>query len=202
VQLGNPSRLFANPPLPIYPIIPNFMHQPLGPSHPSANAPSTSTNKTSGSAAVITNPQTFVVSLGGQTPQPAAPPSVAPYTGMYHPGPPSAQYPTTPYYPYPQYHPFYPPNAPQVQVQAPTATPPHATVSVMPANAPGVNQGAWSEEETERLKKLAEEGKAQGSTGEIEWDWVVNQWGNGRTRLVGLCFFWLVFLWVGLWRWE
>ena len=48
------------------------------------------------------------------------------------------------------------------------------------------NQGAWSEEETEKLKKLAEESKTQGShdNGEIDWDWVCNAWGPGRTRFV------------------
>ena len=47
------------------------------------------------------------------------------------------------------------------------------------------NQGAWSEEETEKLRKLAEESKSQGAhsaNGEIDWDWVCAAWGAGRTR--------------------
>jgi len=42
--------------------------------------------------------------------------------------------------------------------------------------------GAWSDEETERLKKLAEDCRSVGVAGEIDWDRVVNQWGNTRTR--------------------
>jgi hypothetical protein len=53
-----------------------------------------------------------------------------------------------------------------------------------PASSPGINQGTWSDEETERLKKFAEQSKSVGSSGEIEWDWVVHQWGSGRTRFV------------------
>jgi hypothetical protein len=52
------------------------------------------------------------------------------------------------------------------------------------AAAAGLNQGAWSDEETERLKKLAEQSKNVGTSGDMEWDWVVHQWGNGRTRFV------------------
>lgn len=51
--------------------------------------------------------------------------------------------------------------------------------------APGGTQGAWSEEEIDRLKKLAEQSKDMGGNqnrGEIEWDWVVQQWGTSRTR--------------------
>ena len=60
-------------------------------------------------------------------------------------------------------------------------------------NTMGVgNQGAWSEEETERLKKLAEESKTVGGqAGDIDWDWVVNKWGSGRSRLISF-YLWCV----------
>lgn len=48
--------------------------------------------------------------------------------------------------------------------------------------APGGTQGAWTEEETDRLKRLSEQSKEMSSNGEVEWDWVVQQWGNTRTR--------------------
>jgi len=44
----------------------------------------------------------------------------------------------------------------------------------------GGNQGAWSEEETKRLKKLAEEHR--NGNGEIVWDALCEKWGNSRTR--------------------
>ena len=37
------------------------------------------------------------------------------------------------------------------------------------------------------MKKLAEQSKEMGgpqNKGEIEWDWVIKQWGNSRTRHV------------------
>jgi hypothetical protein len=44
----------------------------------------------------------------------------------------------------------------------------------------GGNQGAWSEEETKRLKQLAEEHR--NGSGEIVWDALCEKWGNSRTR--------------------
>ena len=45
------------------------------------------------------------------------------------------------------------------------------------------NSGPWTEEETERLKKLAEDSKGRGGqAGEVDWDWVVTEWGHSRTR--------------------
>ena len=170
-KLANPSRLVANPPPPLYPAVPTFNAQPTSGNKGKAAAASTSQS-------VISNPQSFVVSLGqGQAPQQPSP--QASYTSVY-----PHQYPTTPYYQYPgvgvTYQGYYsgPPQTQQVQQQ------PHT----IPAAAPGVNQGSWSEEETERLKKLAEESKGKGTSGsgEIEWDWVITQWGNGRTRHVSV----------------
>ncbi|KIO21731.1 hypothetical protein M407DRAFT_80044, partial [Tulasnella calospora MUT 4182] len=42
--------------------------------------------------------------------------------------------------------------------------------------------GAWSDEETERLKTLAEQSKSRTSNGDIDWDWTVDQFGETRTR--------------------
>lgn len=137
---------------------------------------------------VITNPQSFVVSLGAQS---TYPPSQ--YPGIYASA--LGQYPTTPYYhQYPAYAPpgttYYGPP----QTQQSTAQPQlHASASTTSTAitsttaAVGGNQGAWSDEETERLKKLAEESKSTGTSGEMEWDWVVHEWGNGRTRFVLSC---------------
>lgn len=150
---------------------------------------STSTTPASTSASapqpsVITNPQSFVVPLGAQPSYPQYP--------MY---PPQGHYPTSPYYQYtpwgqPAYQgpppvvPAPPPSAPSVSV-APTPQP-TATITTTPATGGTVigNQGAWSEEETERLKNLAEESKSKGTSGEIEWEWIIGQWGISRTRLV------------------
>ncbi|KAF8225330.1 hypothetical protein L208DRAFT_1051151, partial [Tricholoma matsutake] len=54
------------------------------------------------------------------------------------------------------------------------------TVSGSLVTGAGVNQGAWSDEEW--LKKLAEDSRSAGASGEIKWDWVIHQWGNGCTR--------------------
>jgi hypothetical protein len=150
---------------------------------------STSTTAASTSASapqpsVITNPQSFVVPLGAQPSYPQYP--------MYSP---QGHYPTAPYYQYtpygqPAYYappPIVPaplPSAPSVSV-APTPQP-TATITTTPATGGTVigNQGAWSEEETERLKKLAEESKSKGTSGEIEWEWLIGQWGISRTRFV------------------
>jgi hypothetical protein len=142
----------------------------------SSSATAASPSKPS-SAPVISNPQSFVVPLTAQAAYPHA------QYPIYTPG----QYPTTPYYH--QYYPgtYYPQPVPAIQPQ-PVAT--TATVAPTPTPAPSVSAtntasssvGAWSDEETERLKKLAEDSKAVGASGDIEWDWVVHQWGNTRTR--------------------
>lgn len=66
-----------------------------------------------------------------------------------------------------------------------TSAPP--AVQQQPANASNNgSQGAWTDEEQERLKDLAEQSKSIGNAGSIEWDWVINQWGPSRTRSVKL----------------
>lgn len=124
----------------------------------------------------------------------ASPPVYPQYSTVY---PPPPQYPTAPYYQYPAYAPpgatFYTspqppmPPPPQQAIASVSAPPSTAATTPLSATGGGVNQGAWSEEETERLKKLAEESKAVGTSGDIEWDWVVHSWGNGRTRCVLRC---------------
>lgn len=200
-QIANPSQLITSPPPPMYTVVPP-MYQPA-PTQPTAtiSAPpgtaavaSTSKAATSSTTPVISNPQSFVVSLGSAQP---SYPQYPVYTA------PPGQYPSTPYYPqYSAYGtPYYPPSAqqpatqpsqqqtaqtPQPSTSAPiiATTTTITTVSGSPATGAGVNQGAWSDEETERLKKLAEDSRSAGASGEIEWDWVVHQWGNGRTRFV------------------
>jgi len=52
---------------------------------------------------------------------------------------------------------------------------------LVPGGSAG-SQGAWTDEEQERLKQLAEQSKSVGNGDTIEWDWVVHQWGSSRTR--------------------
>lgn len=118
------------------------------------------------------------------------------YPVAYAPAP--GHYPTAPYYH--QYPTYAPPGAtyysspissipqaqaqPQAPPQPPASTPnPTPTMSTSVSGVGG-NQGAWSDEETERLRKLVEESKAAGHSGEQEWDWIVQQWGNTRTRYI------------------
>ncbi|KAH9926826.1 hypothetical protein B0H21DRAFT_781328 [Amylocystis lapponica] len=164
--LANPSQLVGNPPPSIYPMAPYPQMAP-----PPAPGPSATGNGTSGT--VITNPQSFMYASPG------------------------GRYPTAPYYSYtaqPQY--YAPPAQPSPVIAtpptsaAPAPTPPStgtmATFNAATGTAtPGGQQGTWSEEETERLRKLAEQSKEKGgpqNKGEIEWDWVVQAWGNSRTR--------------------
>ncbi|KAJ7880975.1 hypothetical protein B0H14DRAFT_3106045 [Mycena olivaceomarginata] len=67
----------------------------------------------------------------------------------------------------------------------PNQLPPQASTSSPAAPSGSGNGGTrthWSDEEVERLKKLAEDSKAASASKEIEWDWVAGQWGPGRTR--------------------
>jgi len=165
--LANPSQLISQPPPPLYPAAPT-----LYPPQPAATS-STSTSKTTPAPTVITNPQSFVVSMGAQP--------AYPQYSMYPPAVPYYQYPyTTPgaaYYAPAQQQPTVQPPAPQASSSPPTAQ----TANAVPGPDTTGNQGAWSDEETERLKTLAEKSKS-GTTGEIDWDRVVSDWGNGRTR--------------------
>ncbi|KAJ6577451.1 hypothetical protein B0H19DRAFT_1120011 [Mycena capillaripes] len=204
--LANPTELILSPPPPVYPVVPTFYHSqpiagisepaksststpkatptptiappPLVPTPTSAPAPST----------VITNPQSFVVPLGTQPTF-----SYASYAApTQYPGPYYTSYGYTPGYfghaqPQPQ-----PQSQPQPQPQPASKlqpSPPQASTSTLkpPSTAPAVSgnggtQGPWSSEEVERLKKLAEDSKTTTASKEIEWDWVVGQWGHGRTR--------------------
>lgn len=66
-------------------------------------------------------------------------------------------------------------------------TQPGASPLSVPGPGPGTpvgagNQGAWAPDEVERLKHLTVQSKSTGTTGEIDWQWVVHQWGSSRTR--------------------
>ncbi|KAG6807700.1 hypothetical protein H0H92_006657 [Tricholoma furcatifolium] len=188
--LSNPSQLVASPPPPMYPTAPTI-YQALQPQPVASTSTAAASTAKSTTPAVISNPSTFVMSL------PSAQPTYPQYSMYAAPG----QYPTTPYYQYPYVtagtayyqhpQPQVTPAQPQPAAAQPVQTPqPEASTSapitVSAANVitsgtgAGGNQGAWADEETERLKKLAEESRTQ--TGEIDWDRVVGQWGNGRTR--------------------
>ncbi|KAF9000691.1 hypothetical protein BDQ17DRAFT_1245258 [Cyathus striatus] len=184
IMLGEAKRIcdtlvISSPPPPLYPVIP-ALYNPIPPQQASTSSSTTSSSSTKPviTSSVITNPQSFVVPLGTQPAYPQYPLHYAP----------AGQYPTNPYYQYSAYHPTYYAQPPQAAV--PTQPPVAATSPSCPSrpsvtsgnNVSSVNQGPWSEEETDRLKRLAEESKSIGTSGEIEWDWVVHKWGAGRTR--------------------
>ncbi|KAF5379804.1 hypothetical protein D9615_005683 [Tricholomella constricta] len=200
--LANPSQLVTSPPPPIYtPTLYQPLQTPPIASTSMTPHPTASMSKSATPSAVISNPGTFVMPL---------PPAQTAYPhSQYSMYAPPGQYPTTPYYPYSYVTPGSYYSQPQLQPQAqaqpvqaqsvvaqpqPVQTQPEASSSsgvtaasvtgsvITSGTAAGGNQGAWSDEETERLKKLAEDSRGRGSTGEMEWDWVVHQWGNGRTR--------------------
>lgn len=84
-----------------------------------------------------------------------------------------------PYYYSPPYA-----SASYVPISSASVSPP-AQPSIQQQGVPGSSagsQGAWTDEEQERLKQLAEQSKSIGSSDGIEWDWVVRQWGSSRTR--------------------
>lgn len=100
------------------------------------------------------------------TPQPFVP-------GMYSAPP----YPTAPYYGYSGFSGFYP-SVPAPHAGPSTSTGSNGSAGPIPGSAG--NQGAWSDEETEKLKKLAEEHR--NANGDIAWDALCEKWGNSRTR--------------------
>ncbi|KAF9048446.1 hypothetical protein BJ165DRAFT_1459614 [Panaeolus papilionaceus] len=198
--LANPSQLVTSPPPPIYPVLPSTVYQPISttpapqPTASTSTAAATPTPAVSVSAPqpnLITNPQSFIVPLVGQAPP-------YPQYPMYPP----AQYPTPPYYQYPYPPTYYSQQAvagastvapaattqPTPSASAPPTVIPSTSqpiVSTIPSTSTGTmmgNSGSWSDEETERLRKLAEESKTKSASGEIEWDWVVQEWGPSRSR--------------------
>ncbi|TEB25184.1 hypothetical protein FA13DRAFT_1738608 [Coprinellus micaceus] len=190
--LANPSQLVANPPPPMYPPLPTL--------YGSGNAPPGAAS--SSTAPVITNAQSFVVPLGGQAPGYVS--TTAQYPVFATPG----QYATAPYYQYPYAAPPPPPSGyyPQAQAQAqaqpqtqaqqqqPTVSQPVASTSTQGTPAPApvvtttvtaagvVNSGPWTDEENERLRQLAEDSKSHTANGEMDWEYVIRHFGDGRTR--------------------
>jgi hypothetical protein len=156
----------------MYPVIPQFYQpQPMAPP-PAQPAPANN-------GQVISQPQSFVVPMGG-TPQ---------YSMYGAPG-------TSAYYPYGYAAPYYgasTASAPGAMSHSTTPTKqpeqngstahlnPNITSSLAGV---GSNQGAWSDDETARLKKLSEQSREAGHSGDAAWDWVVQQWGQSRTRFV------------------
>ncbi|KAI9457197.1 hypothetical protein F5148DRAFT_1322656 [Russula earlei] len=177
--LQNPSQLVGQPPPSVYAPV---SYPP--PSQTPASAPATTPQP----SAVITNPSTFVMPLGmPSTSQPM-------YSTMYTTTPP--RYPTAPYYQYPHapgYYSTMPTQSAPVPPTTPTSAPPAAqfippaatattsTLTMATSNPAGAS-GAWTDEEVDRLKRFAEQSRTSGSSNETDWDWVVGQWGNTRTR--------------------
>ena len=179
-KLANPSRFALNPPTPFYS---TSFQAPPPQSASSAQPPSNGSNTTSKSTTpIITNPQSFVVPLGTQPTYPHAQYSMFAAS--------ATQYPTAYYHQYAYAPPapaFYPqqPILATGQSQLQTTSLSSGTTTINHVGSSGLlNQGAWSEEETQKLKKLAEESRSFGAAGDIEWDWVVSQYGNSRTRSV------------------
>ncbi|KAJ7116468.1 hypothetical protein C8R44DRAFT_879836 [Mycena epipterygia] len=187
--LANPSQLISSPPPPLYPVVPTFYHpQPVaGTSAPPKASTSTAQPALAPAppppappSTVITNPQSFVVSLGTQPTYSYAgyAPAVGQYPGTYYA---PYGYTPTPYYAPPKAQPQAQPQ-PRPAVK-PQPTPPQASTSTLkPPSGNGGTLGPWSDEEVVRLKKLADDSKVRTASGEIEWDWVVGEWGPGRTR--------------------
>ncbi|KAL1746091.1 hypothetical protein HDZ31DRAFT_35009 [Schizophyllum fasciatum] len=151
--IQNPTRLLTHPPPPMYPSLPMFYSAP-----PPAGSPSGS----AAPPAVINNPQSFVVPMGSQ-----------PSTYGQYTAPAAGQY----AYPY-SFPPFYnaAPSTATPSAPVPPAPPSHSAAST------GANQGGWSEEEVEKLKRLHEQSKAHSLTEDQTWDWVIQQYGPTRTR--------------------
>ena len=196
----------------MYPVVP-ALYQPISNIQPQPVASTStisgpaSTNAVASPSSVITNAQSFVVPLGAQ----AAYPQYPSVPGQYATAPYYHQYAYTAggtYYPQSQQAQSAPPaTQPQsAQPRAATAstatTQPTATITTTPATGGTVvgNQGAWSDEETERLKKMAEEHRLK-ATGEINWDAVIQEWGISRTRFAILscsfCFRCISWFWTG-----
>ncbi|THH28013.1 hypothetical protein EUX98_g6179 [Antrodiella citrinella] len=192
--LANPSQLVGTPPPPPAPMYSQVPAYSTMPPPPPGNAQGQPAGPSSGPVPMITNPQSFVMSLGATAPQGHPQPY---YPPMY--AQPGSRYPTTPYYSYAPGTYYAPPAQPQPQSQpqsqsvsaAPatsqpansannTASPPSASAAGQSASAPpatgtlstfnaatgnaapGGQQGTWSEEETERLRKLAEQSREIG----------------------------------------
>ena len=184
----------------MYPVLPG-LYQPISNIQPqpvastSTASGSASTNAVASPSSVITNAQSFVVPLGAQAAYPHYPSVPGQYatTPYYHQYAYTAGLPGGTYYPQPQQAQTTPPAIqPQsAQPRAATATTattqPTATITTTPATGGTVvgNQGAWSDEETERLKKMAEEHRVK-ATGEINWDAMIQEWGISRTRFATL----------------
>ncbi|KAJ8692453.1 hypothetical protein PTI98_009763 [Pleurotus ostreatus] len=178
-----------------------YPHSPYAPIYGSQYAPYYPYSYPPGTAYFSAPPQ-----------QPVAPGNPAPTTSspiQVQPQPP-AQAPQTPAQPQPQppqHQPSQPPqpqsqpqHQPQQQSQSQSQQPsqsttPSATTPTMTSTTPsgisnptmitGVGpgmQGSWSDEEVDRLRRLAEDSKSYNSAGEIDWDWLCRQWGHGRTR--------------------
>ncbi|THH21302.1 hypothetical protein EW146_g227 [Bondarzewia mesenterica] len=179
--LQNPSQLAGQVPPSVYSTVPYPQPQ---------QQPTVSASASNSASSMITNPQSFTMPLTmSQGSHPSAP--MAPVYAALYPTPPPARYPTAPYYPYApvggSYYAAPPPQQPPTPVSAPpqysTPNPGGVTSTInMSTASVGSASGAWAEEETERLKKLAEQSRTSGTSTDIDWDWVVGQWGNTRTR--------------------
>lgn len=169
MQLETPSKLISNPPPPMYSMPPTY----YAPQPYMAPPPVASTSGKPGQPGIINQPQSFAL--------PIAP-------GVYAP----SQYPPSYHYQYPGYpaSAYYAMQSQQQQHQPPQqsqASPVPSGSSeahIVSSTVAGVgsNQGTWSDEETDRLKKLAQDSKDAGLNGDPAWDWIVAQWGKTRTR--------------------
>lgn len=210
-QLANPSQLVTNPPPPIYPVLSTMsMYQPsvASPSTSTLASSSSTAPHTTLHSPVSATTQPGIISTSPTFVVPLQQPPVYPQYTVYGSAP-HTQYPTTSYYhqyaTYPS--PYYPhahtqpPQPSSISVAGGTTTANTSATSTggttLPATAATItttpatggtmigNSGPWSEEESENLKKLAENSKSRaGNAGDIDWDWVVSEWGPTRSRSV------------------
>jgi len=178
---------------PMYQPIPHIQPQPVA-STSTISAPA-SASALANPSSVITNAQSFVVPLGAQASYPQYPmyPSAAgqyataPYYHQYAPYTAAGTYYPQPQPPQPTPVTQHQASRPQTTTATTVTTQPTALITTTPATGGTAvgNQGSWSDEETERLKKMAEEHRSK-TTGEINWDAVIQEWGISRTRFAML----------------
>ncbi|KAF8704741.1 hypothetical protein RHS03_05985, partial [Rhizoctonia solani] len=120
-----------------------------------------------------------------------------PFHGPWSPRLPSASHPVTPsgvdegeYFAQLQLPKGVYGSDPTIQREASLVHPPSSGVDVSFNNstlrsAANVNHGTWRDEESEKLKQLAEHSRASSKMNgqdKIDWDWVVERFGASRTR--------------------
>lgn len=137
--------------------------------------PSTSFNRASISAPVAI-PSSPVYPQQVQQPRPSTASSLSGAIPPAINNPPVIQQPLPP-----PVNPYLTPASSMSQIEPSTSQPPSLGVA-MTRGAGQSTHGAWSDEETDRLKYLAEQSRSRTTNGEVDWDWTVESFGETRSR--------------------